>query len=97
MQIDLHIERLSLYGLSVSPRERSLVAAAVEAELSRLLTEGGLSHELLGGGALPSLRAGTLQLTAGGDARRLGSQIARAVYEGIGADAAPHADGKRTG
>src|SRR5207248_155653 len=91
LRIELHIERLSLDGLSVSPRERALVLSSVEAELSRLLAEGGLSHELLGGGALPSLRAGDLRLTAGSDARHLGMQIARAVYDGIGADAAPRA------
>lgn len=84
MPIELHIERLILDGINASPRDRGTIQASVEAELTRLLTEGGLSHELSGGIALPSLRAGSLNLSTGGDPAQLGAQIARAVYDGIG-------------
>jgi hypothetical protein len=84
LHIELHIERLVLDGLTASAHERTLIGAAVETELSRLLNEGGLARELAGGVALPSLGAGNMQLPQGGDPWQLGEQIARAVYDGIG-------------
>lgn len=85
MWIELHIERLVLDGVALEgSRERALLQSSVESELTRLLTEGGLSHELSGGGAVPSVAAGNIQLPNGGDPRHLGSQIAQAVYDGIG-------------
>ena len=84
MNINLHIERLILDGLAVAPAHRALVQAAVEAELSRLLTAGGLHASLQSGIALPSVRAGALQLNADSNPKQIGQQIARAVYGGIG-------------
>ena len=84
MQIELHIERLVLDGIPVSPRDRGALQASVETELTRLLTEGGLSTDLSGGIALPSLRAGSLSLSSDGSPAQLGARIARAVYDGIG-------------
>ncbi len=84
MQIELHIERLVLDGIPVSQRDRGALLTSVETELTRLLTEGGLSTDLSGGIALPSLRAGSLSLSPGGNPAQLGARIARAVYEGIG-------------
>ena len=84
MQIELHIERLVLDGIPVSPRDRGALQASVEMELTRLLTEGGLSTDLSGGIALPSLRAGSLSLSSDGSPAQLGARIARAVYDGIG-------------
>lgn len=84
MNIYVHIERLILDGVSVPPAERPVLQAAVEAELARLLAEGGLSSDLQSGGALPSLPAGGIELPAEGNAGRLGNQIARAVYRGLG-------------
>jgi hypothetical protein len=84
LNIELNIGRLVLDGLAATPRERAQIRAAVESELSRLLSEGGLARELAGGGALPSLAAGNVQLVGDQDPRRLGEQIARAVYDGIG-------------
>jgi hypothetical protein len=84
LNIELHIERLVLDGLTATPRERTQIRAAVETELSRLLSEGGLAHELAGGIALPSLAADNIQLPQGGNPWQLGEQIARAVYSGIG-------------
>lgn len=84
MNIELNIERLVLDGLAATPRERAQIRAAVETELSRLLSEGGLARELAGGVALPALAAGHVQVGGDLDPRHLGEQIARAVYEGIG-------------
>ncbi len=83
MNVTLHIERLILDGLDVRPGDRPRLQAAVEAELSRLLGEGGIAPGLAEGGAVPALRGGNVQ-AGGGDSVRLGTQIAQAVYGGIG-------------
>lgn len=84
MNINLHIERLILDGLAVAPAQSALVQAAVEAELSRLLTAGGLHASLQSGIALPSVRADALQLNADSNPLQIGRQIAQSVYGGIG-------------
>ena len=83
MKIHLRIERLVLDGVSVhQPR---LLRAALEQELAGQLMQGGLSPELRSGGALPSVRGGAIELGQGSNPARLGTQIAGAVYRGIGA------------
>lgn len=84
MNINVHIKRLVLDGISVSPGQRPHLQAAVEAELARLLAADGLAHSLLAGGAVPHVPAGAIQLTRESDPTHLGQQIARAVYRGIG-------------
>jgi hypothetical protein len=84
MNINIHIERLVLDGLTVAPGQHLLVQAAVETELARLLTAEGLSAEFLAGGAMPSVRAGGIHLMKDSNPKQLGQQIARAVYKGIG-------------
>ena len=84
MNIDLHIERLILEGINLAPYEHRHLQTAVEVELGRLLSAGGVNRELAGGIALPSLRAGDVQLGAGAGPVQLGQQIAQAVYGGIG-------------
>lgn len=84
MNVNLHIERLVLEGINLAPHEHGLLQAAVEAELGRLLSAGGVSQELAGGVALPSLRAGNIQLGNRTGPAQLGQQIAQAVYGGIG-------------
>lgn len=84
MNVNLNIERLVLEGFSLRPGEQVLVRAAVERELSRLLTERGVSPQLLSGGAFPRLDAGDMRLSGGESPRQVGTQIARALYGGIG-------------
>jgi hypothetical protein len=87
MNVTLHIERLILDGLDVRPGDRPHLQAAVEAELTRLLGEGGIAPGLAAGGAVPALRGGSVQMGGGAggkSAAGLGSQIAQAVYGGIG-------------
>lgn len=81
--IKVHIERLVLDGLPVTRAQGPLVQAAVEAELSRLLSEGGLGHELAAGGAVPAVRADSIN-SAGKSPAQIGRQIAKSVYGGIG-------------
>ncbi len=84
MNINLHIERLVLDGLNVGPGQGALVKKAAEAELSRLLSEGGLALGLQSGGARPNIRAGSIELNGNDNPLRLGQEIARSVYSGIG-------------
>ena len=83
MNINVHIERLVLEGLPVSHARGPLVGAAVETELARLLSAGGLGLSLQSGGARPSVPVSAVPLTATKPAQ-LGQQIAKAVYQGIG-------------
>ena len=57
MNINLHIERLVLDGVNIAPDQRHLLQASVETELTRLLTDGGLSPSLAQGTALPRISA----------------------------------------
>lgn len=83
MNINIHIERLVLDGLSVPYHQQPLLQAAVEMELGRLLTTNGPANSLMTGGAVSHISAGDIQSADEGDPGHLGQQIARAVYEGI--------------
>lgn len=84
MKINLHIERVVLEGVLLSLGERSLLQAAMEADLSRRLANGGLNEGLQSGGALSRVRTANIQLMSDAPSARLGKQIAEAVYGGIG-------------
>ncbi len=84
MNVNLNIERLVLEGFQLRPGEHLAVRASAERELSRLLSEGGISHELLSGGAVPRLSASDIRVAGDADAGAIGRQIAQAVYGGIG-------------
>jgi hypothetical protein len=84
MNINLHIDRLVLDGLPIEHRDGARVKAAVETELSRLLTANGLANSLVSGGATPSVPAPGIQMSSDGNPARLGRKIGRAIYGGIG-------------
>ena len=83
LNINLHIERLVLDGLPIDRHHGPLVKAAVEAELSRLLTANGVARGLGFAGAIPSAPAPGIQMSSDSPTQ-LGQQIGRAVYKGIG-------------
>jgi hypothetical protein len=83
MNIKLHIERLVLDGLPVTRSQGPQVQVAMEAELARLMAEGGLAQELTTGGTVPAVRADTIS-SSGSSPAQIGRQIAKAVYGGIG-------------
>jgi hypothetical protein len=83
MNIRLHIERLVLDGVPLGLDGRRALQAAVEAELTQLLTDGGLSAGLLSGGAVPQLQAEAIQLASDENPARLGTQVAQVVYDGL--------------
>lgn len=83
MNIDLHIERLILDGIDLTPRQRHLLQTSMTAELIRLLNEGGMAPHLTGGIALNRLSTSAVQWN-GDNPVQLGQQIAQSVYGGIG-------------
>jgi hypothetical protein len=85
MKIHVNIERLILDGIDIPAGQRPLLQAAVETELARLLSEGGLHPSLLSGGSMPGLRVNAIEWSGENDLAQLGQQIARSVYSGIGA------------
>ena len=84
MNIKLHIEQLILEGLPATSVRGPQVKSAVETELTRLLTEGALSHGMQAGGALTLVQVSPLQLAPETKPGQLGKQIAQSVYGGIG-------------
>ena len=88
MPIGLHIERLVIEGVEMTPVERTVFAESLRHELTRLL-QGGLDTRLRTGLATPSIAAAPAVLGAPFDARRAGVSVAHAVYSGIGATQAP--------
>jgi hypothetical protein len=84
VNINLYIERLILDGLPVGHNQGLLIKSAVETELSRLLSANGVNQDFHYGGAEPSIKADSIQMTNDSRPADLGHQIAQAVYEGIG-------------
>jgi hypothetical protein len=82
--IHLYIDRLILDGLPIERTQASHIQMAIEAELTRLLVENGLSQSLHGGVAVPSVRANAIQVTTGNNPVQMGNQIAQSIYSGIG-------------
>ena len=83
MNVNLFIERLVLDGINVEPAQRPHLQVAIEAELGRLLAEGGIGVGRAGGGAVPSVTASGFQLAREDSPFQLGQRIARSVYGGI--------------
>jgi hypothetical protein len=82
LKVKLHIERLVLEGLPITHADGPAVQAALEAELSRLLTQRALGLGLATGGAVPSVPAENIRLN-GGSPAQIGGQIASSVYRGM--------------
>jgi hypothetical protein len=89
MTVRVHIERLVLDGLPIERREGVAVQAAVEAELTRLLAEGGIAAALRSGGALPGVHGGAITLAHAAQPTGIGQQIAQSVYAAMGAPRFP--------
>ena len=84
MSVRVQIDRLVLEGFRLSAAESRQVKAAMGSELSRLLTERGLSEDLQAGGATPAMRAGNFAPRRETQPSQLGRDIARSVHGGIG-------------
>jgi hypothetical protein len=84
VKINIQIERLVLDPLPIGRHQGSLLKAAVEAELSRLIDADGVADNVMYGGAVPSMPAPNIQLGSDNNPAKLGQQIGRAVYGGLG-------------
>ena len=81
MNVRLHIEELVLDGFP--PGDRYRIAAAVEAELTRLFADRGVPPGLSSGGAVPAVDGGSFDVAPGARSDRIGAQVAQAVYGGL--------------
>ena len=84
MKLNLHIERLVLDGVNIAAGEGHLLESTVASELTRLLTDGGVSSGLAKGATLQRIAAGKIQFNDSNNSTQIGQQIAQSVYGGIG-------------
>jgi len=80
--IELHIEELILRGFRNEDRYR--ITAAVEAELSRLLAEQGITTPLEASLERSRIDGGTFKVAHDTPVEAVGTHIARNVYGGLG-------------
>jgi hypothetical protein len=76
--LEMHIDELVFDGLP--DLQRDLIAGMVEAELQRLLNDGGLPTALSGGVSLAEMQVDSLQVSPGARADDLGVRIAGLIY-----------------
>jgi len=81
MNVNLRIDELVLH--SFPPGDRYRIAAALEAELARLLMVQGVPPGLASGGAFPVLDAGSFHVAPGARPQQIGTQIAQALFGGL--------------
>ena len=81
MNLNVHIERLVLEGLPVTPAQSARVLAAVQNELAQALAEPRKHPTPVGGTQHRAVH--TIHLAPGGSPALLGRQIARAVHAAL--------------
>jgi hypothetical protein len=81
MRLDVSIEELVLRGFPAA--DRHPISEALQHELARLLTSEGTPASFRDGGSIRDVNAGSIRLAAGGGPRKVGAQVARAVYGGL--------------
>jgi len=83
MKINVHIDRIVLDGLPVDRHSSPIIQEAIQAELSRLFAESENSQGLLSGGAIPTLRTASIQISEQSAPNTLGRSIAKSVHGGF--------------
>jgi hypothetical protein len=78
MNVHLHIDELVLHGFA--PGDRLRIADAVQVELARLFTDGGVPPALTSGVAVDRMNAGAFHTAIGARPEATGAGIAQAVY-----------------
>jgi hypothetical protein len=78
MSLRLHIDELVLHGFA--PGDRARVADALQVELARLFTDGGVPPALASGGSVDRLNAGAFHTPTAAQPETTGTRIADAVY-----------------
>lgn len=84
MNINLHIERLILDGLPFEARHHATIQAEIEIELARLLNENNIAANWQSDGAVSSVTADAIQLTAQSSTVQIARQIAGSIYGSMG-------------
>jgi hypothetical protein len=79
VNVNLHIERLLLDGMSAGEDGGAAVRDAIQAELARLFTHEPALRGLRANVAVPSLRGEPVDA----DARSLGASVAKSVYGAV--------------
>jgi hypothetical protein len=82
--IEVHIEELVLDGFA--RRDRLAIADAVEAELTRLIAEGGVGALGERQASVERVQAGSFRAEAGARGAAIGAETAKAVFGGITSD-----------
>jgi hypothetical protein len=80
-RVELHIDELVLDGFA--PQDRFRIGSAVEHELTRLLS-GHADAASFFAAELRRVDGGSFSMRHGSRPETIGSQVARAVYAGIG-------------
>lgn len=83
MNLTVHIAHLVLDGLPVTAADGATVQTAVQAELTRLLTENGLAPALRQGGAHTTIRTTGVHLPTGTTPTATGREIGAAIHDGL--------------
>lgn len=78
-EIAIHIDELLLSGFA--PGARGRIAAALVAELTRLLSEEGVPPALLHSATVDDIDGGAFRLDPGARPETLGNRIAGAIYQ----------------
>lgn len=83
MNIQLHIERIVIEGISLDHQQRDQLATALRMELTQLLDASGMPQSLADGGNWARMPAQSVHCQEESMVE-LGRQIARAVFGGFG-------------
>lgn len=79
--VTIHIEKLVLHGFA--PHDRRRIAAAVEQELTRLMSEKGIPRSLRKNLAVEQVSGGAFHANGQVKPQTTGTLIARTVYESL--------------
>jgi hypothetical protein len=79
--VKVHIDELVLHGFARGDRHR--IAAAMETELARLMSEGGLPGLRGKSLTLGRINGGAFKVTAGAKPHATGTEIAQAVFRSL--------------
>lgn len=83
MNLNLHIERIILEGVTIEPHEQAIVKASVISELGNLLTNTELPSYVTSHNLSPVIYGSEVSLSVTSAPRDLGMHVARSIYEGI--------------
>jgi hypothetical protein len=83
MNINLHIERLVLDGISVEPHQRAELKAALELTLRNKFVENGFNVNVQKNNDVKLIRGGMIFIENSNHSPNLGQKIATAIYGGV--------------